>query len=216
MGKKAMPRFDFTGLYAITDDSLSLGRSVLQVVDELMKSGIRILQYREKDKKAGTMLEDCLAIRAKTRETDCLFIVNDHVDIAMLCRADGVHIGQEDLPLPHVRSLVGRDMIIGLSTHSPAQAAEAVRLGADYIGVGPLYATRTKKDVCEPVGLEYLEHVVKTYPHLPFTAIGGIKLHNIQEVVRHGARCCCVVSEILSAGGIPARVGELRRLMETA
>ncbi len=207
---------ELTGLYAITDDSLSLGRPVLQVVDELLKSGIRILQYREKDKKAGRMLEDCLAIRAKTSEAGCLFIVNDHVDIAMLCRADGVHIGQEDLPLEAVRSLVGPEMVIGLSTHSPDQAARAVALGADYIGVGPLYATKTKKDVCEPVGLEYLDHVAATYPDLPFTAIGGIKRGNIRDVVRHGARCCCLVSEILSAPDIPARVDELRHLMATA
>jgi thiamine-phosphate pyrophosphorylase len=211
-----MPRFALTGIYALTDDALSCGRPVVDVVDLLLQSGIRVIQYREKDKSAGRMLADCRRIRAMTRDAGCVFLVNDHVDIAMLCAADGVHIGQDDLPLPEVRSLLGPDKIIGLSTHSPEQARAAVAAGADYIGVGPLYATKTKKDVCEPVGLAYLDHVVRAYPELPFTAIGGIKRHNLADVVRHGARCVSIVSDIVSAPDIPARVAELRRIMEEA
>lgn len=126
-----------TDLYALTDDNLSLGRPVLEVAQALLDSGIKILQYREKDKKAGKMLEECLALRRMTRAAGACFIVNDHVDIAILCDADGVHVGQDDLPLPAVRRLVGPDMIVGLSTHTPEQAKEALAAGADYIGVGP-------------------------------------------------------------------------------
>lgn len=208
-----MRDFTLSGIYAITDDGLSLGRSVREVVEQLLRGGIRTIQYREKDKKAGEMLDDCRAIRAMTREAGCTFIVNDHVDIAILCEADGVHVGQDDLPVTAVRSLVGPDMIIGLSTHSPAQAAAAIAVGADYIGVGPIYATRTKKDVCAPVGLEYLEHVVTTYPDFPYTAIGGIKRHNLPDVLARGARCVCLVSEILSAPDIPARIAELEQII---
>ncbi len=201
-----------TRLYALTDSNLSLGRPVLEVAKALLDAGIRILQYREKDKKAGLMLEECLALREMTRAAGACFIVNDHVDIAMLCEADGVHVGQDDLPVSAVRRLVGPDIIIGLSTHSPEQARAAVAAGADYIGVGPIYATKTKKDVCAPVTLDYLDWVVGNID-LPFVAIGGIKCHNIGEVTRHGARCCALVSELVGAPDIRARVAEVRAAM---
>lgn len=199
-------------IYGLTDDSLSLGRPVVDVVDAMLRAGVRIIQYREKEKKSGAMLQDCLALRRMTREAGACFIVNDHVDIAMLCDADGVHVGQDDLPVAAVRQLVGPDRIIGLSTHSPEQALAAVACGADYIGVGPIFATRTKKDVCDPVGYDYLDWVVANMS-LPFVAIGGIKRHNIAKVVRHGARSCALVSEIVGAEDIVQRVGELRLLM---
>ena len=202
-----------TNLYALTDSALSLGRSVSEVAEALLASGIRILQYREKDKKAGAMLEECRLLRELTRRAGACFIVNDHVDIAMLCDADGVHVGQDDLPVQAVRSLLGPDKIIGLSTHSPEQALAAIRDGADYIGVGPIYPTQTKKDVCQAVTLDYLDWVVE-HISLPFVAIGGIKRHNIGDVVRHGARCCALVSELVGAPDIALRVTEVRRAMQ--
>lgn len=201
-----------TDLYALTHAGLSLGRSIFEVVDALLRAKVKILQYREKDLKDGEMLRECRELRRMTKEVGACFIVDDHVDIALLCDADGVHIGQEDLPLPEARSLMGPDKIIGLSTHSPKQAREAVRLGADYIGVGPLFATKTKKDVCEPVGLEYLDWVVANI-RLPFVALGGIKRHNAAEVTRRGARCCALVSELVGAEDIVTRVEEVRRAM---
>lgn len=203
------------GLYALTDGNLSLGRPVDVVVQALLDAGIKIIQYREKDKKAGRMLEECRMIRQLTRQTGACFIVNDHVDLALLCEADGVHVGQDDLPVPEVRRLVGPKMIIGLSTHSPAQAEEAARLGADYIGVGPIFATQTKKDVCAPVGLTYLDWVVANSP-LPHVAIGGIKPHNVGDVVRHGARCCALVSAFVGAENIAGAVQNTRNAMREA
>lgn len=159
------------------------------------------------------MLKECLELRRLTREAGACFIVNDHVDIAVLCEADGVHVGQEDLPVEAVRRLVGPDMLIGLSTHTPDQARAAVASGADYIGVGPIYPTQTKKDVCAAVTLDYLDWVVANIT-LPFVAIGGIKRHNIADVIAHGARCCAIVSEFVSAPDIPARVAEVRSAMK--
>lgn len=201
-----------TDIYAITDAGLSLGRPLEEVVSALMDAGVRILQYREKKLKSGAMLEECRLLRRLTREAGACFIVNDHVDIAMLVQADGVHVGQEDLPVPEVRSLVGPDMIIGLSTHLPEQAREARKLGADYIGVGPIFATNTKEDVVDPVGYEYLDWVARN-GDLPFVAIGGIKRHNIAEVARHGARCCSLVSELVGAADIRTRVEDVRKAM---
>ena len=155
-----------------------------------------------------------------TRKAGAFFIVNDHIDIAMLIEADGVHVGQKDLPVPEVRKLVGKHCVIGLSTHSPEEAAMAVRYGADYIGVGPIYATQTKEDVSAPVGLEYLDYIAaeqhKSLGGMPFVAIGGIKRHNIGDVVRHGCACCCLVSELVGAEDIPGRVSEVRQAMAAA
>jgi thiamine-phosphate pyrophosphorylase len=199
-------------LYGITDSRLSLDRPVTEVVGALLAGGVTIIQYREKDKHAGEMLRECRDVRALTRAAGACFIVNDHVDIAILCEADGVHVGQEDLPVPEVRRLAGSEMIVGLSTHSPAQARAALEAGADYIGVGPLFATRTKADVVAPVTLDYLDWVVANIT-LPFVAIGGIKRHNIHEVARRGAKCCALVSELDGAEDIVARVAEVRRAM---
>lgn len=127
----------------------------------------------------------------------------------MLVEADGVHVGQEDLPVTAVRQLIGKKMAIGLSTHSPEQAQGAIECGADYIGVGPIYATQTKDDVCAPVGLSYLDYVAENV-QLPFVAIGGIKEHNIAEVAAHGGRCIALVTEIVEAPDIKSRIKALQ------
>jgi thiamine-phosphate pyrophosphorylase len=199
------------GLYGITAEKFSAGRNNIEVVRQMIAGGIKIIQYREKkaSKSSVEMFAECQAIREMTRAAGVTFIVNDHVDVAMLVGADGVHVGQDDLPVAEVRRLLGPDKIIGLSTHSPAQAEEAVRLGADYIGVGPIFATRTKDDVCAPVGFSYLEWV-RDNISLPWVAIGGIKLHNIDEIVRRGAKTICLVTEIVGAPDIVGRVHELQ------
>lgn len=198
-----------TDLYAITAEEYSRGRSNIQVVQLLIEVGIKVIQYREKDKKKLDKYRECWKIRELTRAAGVTFIVNDDIDIALAVQADGVHVGQEDLPVPIVRKLVGSQMIIGLSTHSPEQAQQAVALGADYIGVGPIYATRTKKDVCAPVGLDYLAYVVQNIS-LPFVAIGGIKEHNIKEVANQGAKCIAMVTEIVGAVDIKKKIHDIR------
>jgi len=203
------------GIYAITSQEHSLGRSNLEVARAVLDAGVRVLQYREKDMKAGRMYRECLALRELTREAGATFLVNDHVDIAVLVDADGVHVGQEDLPPEAVRRLIGPDKILGLSTHSPEEARAAQESGlVDYIGVGPIFATKTKKDVCAPVGFEYLNHVIKNI-ELPFVAIGGIKEHNIAQVCAAGARNVCLVTEIVAAKDIGARVRALMAAMRT-
>jgi thiamine-phosphate pyrophosphorylase len=161
------------------------------------------------------MLAECLEIRRLTRAADVLFIVNDYVEIALLAEADGIHVGQDDLPVPDVRRLVGPDMLIGLSTHAPEQARAAASLGADYIGVGPIFSTQTKADVVDPVGFDYLDHAV-AHAGLPIVAIGGIKKHNIAEVARHGARCFALVTEIVGAPDIAATLRELNHIIANA
>jgi thiamine-phosphate pyrophosphorylase len=213
--KPAMAQFLAGGLYGITAEAHSLGRSNLEVVREMLRAGIKVIQYREKEKKLGAMYGQCLAIRDMTRQAGATFIVNDHVDLALLVDADGVHVGQEDLPPAAIRRLLGPDKILGLSTHGPDQALAAMENGfADYIGVGPLFATKTKKDVCAPVGLAYLDYVARNIA-LPFVAIGGIKEHNIAAVRRAGAGMIALVTEIVGAPDIPARVAAIRAAMDT-
>jgi thiamine-phosphate pyrophosphorylase len=208
--KKRFP----AGIYGITAEKFSGGRSNLDIVEQMVESGLGIIQYREKrpHKSYREILEECRAIRELTRQHGVLFIVNDYVDIALLVQADGVHVGQDDLPAEAVRSLLGPDKIIGLSTHSPEQAHAAELLGVDYIGVGPIYATQTKEDVCAPVGLEYLEYVVE-HIQLPFVAIGGIKEHNIAEVAGRGAKTICLVTDIVGADNIPDKIERLSKRM---
>ena len=201
-----------TDIYCITAEEHSMGRSNIDVVKAMISSDIKIIQYREKNKKLRDKYNECLIIRSLTKEAGVTFIVNDNIDIAMMVKADGVHIGQDDLPIEKVRELVGEDMIIGLSTHSSAQANDAVLRGADYIGVGPIYKTYTKIDVCESVGLSYLDYVVKNIT-IPFVAIGGIKLHNLKEVTATGAKCISLVTEIVGALDIKSQIEEMRRIM---
>lgn len=206
-----------SGIYGITAEKYSRGRSNVEVARAMIKGGIAVLQYREKraTKSQRAMLDECRQLRDLTREAGIPFIVNDHVDLALLVDADGVHVGQDDLPVAEVRRLLGPAKIIGLSTHSPAQAAAAVDAGADYIGVGPIFATATKEDVCAPVGLACLDHVVRSCP-LPFVAIGGIKEHNLAEVAHHGATSVCLVTAIVGATDIAATVRNLRHILEQA
>ena len=203
-----------TDLYCLTAEKFSRGRGNLEVVRAMLDAGVKLVQYREKEKKSGVMLEECLEIRRMTREAGAAFIVNDHIDLALMVGADGVHIGQEDFPVQAVRRLVGEKMAIGLSTHAPQEALAAVRSGADYIGVGPIFRTFTKEDVVDPVGFEYLEYVAGNLD-VPFVAIGGIKEHNVAEVVRRGARCVAMVTEIVEAEDIGAKITALRQQMQS-
>lgn len=200
------------GIYALTSEQHSLGRSNIEVAKEILASGVPILQYREKSKKVRKMYEECLELRALTKHYGALLIINDYLDIALAVGADGVHIGQDDLPLTKVRAIVGPDLIIGVSTHSPDQAREAVSNGADYIGVGPLFATNTKVDVCDPVGLDYLTYVVKNID-IPFVAIGGIKERNLPEVIKAGARTAALVTEIVGSQDIKGKIKSLQLIM---
>ncbi|MGI6657537.1 MAG: thiamine phosphate synthase [Desulfobulbus sp.] len=209
MAKPAFP----TGIHGITAERFSAGRSNPTVVEQMIAGGVRLVQYREKrpHKSFAAMVEECRIIRKMTREAGVVFIVNDYPSIARLVDADGVHVGQDDFSVADVRTLIGPDKLIGLSTHSPEQAAAAVAAGADYIGAGPVFSTQTKEDVVDPVGLAYLDHLVRTCP-LPFAAIGGIKEHNLAEVVAHGARSVCLVTEIVGAADIAAMVRRLQAL----
>lgn len=192
------------GLYGITGDNFANGKSNYECVEEMIKGGIKIVQYRDKFKSTREKVEEAKAIKKLCHKNNVLFIVNDDVAVAMLVDADGVHIGQDDMKPDDVRKLIGINKIIGLSTHSEEQGMAAYNNeNVDYIGVGPIFPTTTKDTA--PVGLEYLEFAVKNL-HLPFIAIGGIKEYNIDEIIKRGAQRICLVSDIVGAENICKKI----------
>lgn len=202
-----------TPLYGMTAEDLSFSRDNISDVRDMLAAGIKIIQYREKEKTGKEMYAQCVKLREMTADAGALFVIDDFTDLALAVEADGVHIGQDDLPIEAVREIAGDRLFIGLSTHSPEQARDAVKKGADYIGVGPIFETHTKKNVCAPVGLSYLDYVVQNIS-LPFVAIGGIKEHNLSEVYAHGAKCACLVTGIVGSEDIKSTVDRLRALYE--
>lgn len=187
-------------LYAITGEEFHPGRDLIDVMEEAILGGVDIIQLRDKTSSRADKLRKAKALRTLTRMYDVIFIVNDDVDLALEVEADGVHLGQGDMPLLEARKLLG-DRIIGISTHALAEALAAQEQGADYIGVGPVYPTKTKVDVVAPVTLSYVQEVAN-HISIPFVAIGGIKLHNVDEVIRAGATRICAVSEIVGAADV--------------
>ncbi|WP_059102534.1 thiamine phosphate synthase [Shouchella shacheensis] len=202
-------------LYAITGEAFHPGRSLTEIMEEAILGGVDIIQLRDKKSSKKVLLEKAKALKALATKHNVPFIVNDHIDVALAVGADGVHVGQDDLPLQEVRRIVGPDTIIGVSTHKLEEALEAERNGADYIGVGPIFSTQSKEDVVDPVTTSYIQEVKKTI-QIPFVAIGGIKRHNVQEVLDAGAERICVISEIVGAEDVRAVSAELAAVIKEA
>ena len=198
------PRLEF---YAITDQRSALGRKDEEIALGLLKGGATCLQYRAKHVSAKEQWDTAVHLRHLTLSFNALFIINDRVDLALDCGADGVHLGQNDLPIASARRLArkaGReDLLVGRSTHTSAQASEAEQEKADYIGFGPLYPTQTKENNVPPVGLAALKDVVR-WTSLPVVAIGGIKLEQLDDVAAHGALHCAVVTALTGSKDVEA------------
>jgi thiamine-phosphate pyrophosphorylase len=177
-----------------------------------LKAGVKWIQYRDKESSRREVYNESIRLRSIAADFDAAFIVNDYPDIALAVNADGVHLGQDDLPLREARSIMGRDKIIGISTHSLNQAVEADRNSADYIGVGPVFQTATK-NAGIPRGTDML-HEIKRQVHIPGVAIGGINLENISSVLKAGADAVAVASAILS-GDIEDNTRRFMKIIES-
>jgi thiamine-phosphate pyrophosphorylase len=198
-------------LYLVTDQELSEGRSTPEVVEAALKGGVDMVQLREYSLTDSELLKMARKIRGLTHQFKVLFIVNNRPDIAVLCEADGVHLGQDDLPVEEARKILGTGKIVGVSTHSLDQAKKAIADGADYMGVGPVHATPTKPG-SPAVTLDYVRRVSELNPPVPFFAIGGIKLHNADEVLKTGARRLAVVTGIVSALNVEKVAAEFKEI----
>jgi thiamine-phosphate pyrophosphorylase len=185
-------------LYLATDRGYLGKRDLSGFVREAVEAGVTLVQLREKDCSGATFYSTAVALRRLTRELGIGLIVNDRVDIALACEADGIHVGRQDLPLPRVRGLVGPSCTVGYSVHTPADLAYAEANGADYVGVGPVFPTGTKTDAEAPLGLDGLQRIV-SQAAVPCVAIGGSGLENAASVYRTGVAGVCVISAVWCA-----------------
>jgi thiamine-phosphate pyrophosphorylase len=185
------------GLYVIIDPDVAAGRDEVAVARQALAGGARLIQLRDKRREKGVQLPIAGALRSLCQEHGALFIVNDHVDLALAVEAHGVHVGQKDLPVSVVRRLVSRELIVGCSTNNPEEAGRAEADGADYVSVGRLFPTGSKEDT-RPATTETLR-AVKAAVSLPVCAIGGIDETTIDEVVAAGADMAAVIAAVVAA-----------------
>lgn len=193
-------------LCVITDEKLS-GLRHHEVADQALRGGAPMVQLREKEGNLRYLYDEAVIIQRLCRDYGALFIVNDRVDLAISVEADGVHLGQEDLPARMARSLMRPGMLLGISTHSVEEARDAEAAGADYIGFGPIFPTGTKTGTRPVVGLEGIRKV-KTAVRIPVMAIGGITLDQVSDVIGAGADGVAVISAIVGSGRITAACRE--------
>ncbi|MFO7772534.1 MAG: thiamine phosphate synthase [Dehalococcoidia bacterium] len=183
------------GLYVVLDRQFLVGRDELDIASQIIEAGVRVIQLRDKQSKKGELLTVAQKLKELCSQADVLFIINDHLDLAMAVDADGVHVGQGDLPLPVIRRQLPIDKIVGCSVTTLSQATKAQDEGADYIAVGSIFPTTTKEGVTL-VGVEVLKEVRQTVS-IPVVAIGGIDHDNVGQVVAAGADVVAVVSAVL-------------------
>ncbi len=192
-----MKSFDLS-LYLVTDRSLSLGRSLESVVAQAVEGGVTMVQLREKDCSTLEFYEQAILLKKCLHPYNIPLIINDRLDIALACDAEGLHIGQSDIPYDIARKLLGKDKIIGLSVECLQDAVNANELDVDYIGISPVFGTPTKTDTAPALGLEGIREIVKISRH-PAVGIGGINQANAADIIEAGADGISVVSAIMSA-----------------
>ena len=202
-------------LYLVTDRGLARGRSTLDIVQAAVYGGVTCVQLREKDCSTLEFIEQALAIKNFLNAREVPLIINDRLDVVLAAGADGVHLGQSDMPLETARKIAGRSMLIGISAESVQDAVEAEKGGADYLGVSPIYATPTKSDTAPPLGLAGLREI-RNRVKIPLVAIGGLNKFNAAEVIRHGADGVAVVSAIVAADDPGTSAMNLKQIIDEA
>ncbi|MBQ0078220.1 MAG: thiamine phosphate synthase [Bacteroidales bacterium] len=203
------------GLYLVTDSGLAEGRSLEEIVLEAVRGGVTMVQLREKHLDTRAFIEMAIRLKKALAPFGVPLIINDRVDVALACDADGVHIGQSDMPYETARALLGPGKIIGLSVENMAQVREANALDVDYIGVSPVFATSTKTDTARPFGIEGLRSAAEISRH-PIVAIGGINAATAPAVLAAGADGLAVVSAIVCARSPRAAAQQLAALLPSS
>lgn len=196
-------------LHVLTDRNFSRGRSHVEVARAAIDGGATIIQLRDKEASTRELIEIGLALRKLTRERGVTFIVNDRVDVALAVEADGVHVGQDDMPAKLARKLMGANRIVGVSVSTVEEALQAETDGADYVSVSPVFTTPTKPDAPPPTGVEGLRRISEAV-QIPVIAIGGITEGNVKEVIKAGADGVAVISAVVAAPDIAAAARTLR------
>jgi thiamine-phosphate pyrophosphorylase len=195
-------------LYPIIDSSLTASADIEKTATAIINGGAKIIQLRAKGLSSREFLKSAFIVSKITKDRDVIFIVNDRVDIALIVDANGVHLGQDDLPAKEARRLLGSKKIIGYSTHNLRESLEAIKLPINYISFGPIFSTKTKEDAQTPKGIKGLSEVRKSVS-IPIVAIGGINEENMVHVLREGANSVAMISEILVSPDISKKMNRL-------
>ncbi|MCD6413256.1 MAG: thiamine phosphate synthase [Elusimicrobia bacterium] len=198
------------GYYFITDASLSKAGN-LSDVENALAAGVSVVQYRNKKGTTLELFEEAKLLRKICRSA--LFLINDRIDIAFAVDADGVHIGQDDMPIEVARNILGDKKIIGITVHTVEEAKKAQEGGADYVGLSPVFATSTKDDAGSPCGVEMIKKLKKSVD-IPVVAIGGINSKNAEEVVSAGADALCAISDVVTSENVKERIKKIQALFE--
>ncbi len=209
--KQKKEKLSVADLYVVTSESLSAGRTSLEVLDAVILAGVRIVQLREKEKTKGDLYRLAVEFRKRTQEAGTLLIINDHVDVALAAGADGVHLGRSDMPIDAARR-IAPNLLIGASSHNVEQALEAESAGADYINIGPVFKTLTKPEHQNFVGPEMVAKVVGQV-QIPVSCMGGINQSNIAAVVGAGPGMVAVVTAVTQASDMRKAAEELRNFL---
>jgi thiamine-phosphate pyrophosphorylase len=203
---------DMKGYYFITDTNLTKAGNIEDVKKALI-AGVKFIQYRNKSGNTREIYNEAKIIKILCREYGAYLIINDRIDIALAVDADGVHIGQKDLPISVVRILLGVNKIIGVTVSTINEATDAEKNNADYLGVSPIFSTSTKKDAGIPIGIELLNQIDKN-SSLPIVAIGGITLENTASVISNGADMICALSAVLQKDDIIEEINKFQRMFK--
>ncbi len=198
------------GYYFVTAAGLSHA-GIIADVKKAIQAGVKVVQYRNKTGTTAEMYKEAAALRRLCKKT--YLLINDRVDIALAVGADGVHLGQEDMPAREARRLLGQKKIIGLTVHSLPEAKEAQKLGVDYIGLSPIFATATKLDAGMPAGVSLIKKIKKEVS-LPLVAIGGITLKNAPQVIAAGADAVCAISAVITKKDVKKEILKFQKLFD--
>ena len=193
-----------SGFYFITDSTLSKQGNQADVASAI-RGGATIVQYREKNKGLVDFIREALELKSICDQHGTIFLINDNVAAALLVDADGVHLGQDDMPLARAREILGKDKIIGVTVHNRAEAREAEQHGADYLGLSPIFPTSTKRDAGPATGLNLIK-TIRCSAKLPCVAIGGINENNVDAVIAAGADAVAAVSATVGQGDVESAV----------
>lgn len=200
------------GYYFITDSKLSLAGNESDVLSAV-SCGVRVVQYRNKNSETREMYQEAVRLGEICRDFGSIFLINDRIDIALAAKADGVHLGQSDMPCPAARRLLGPDKVIGVTVHNLAEALEAQSVGADYLGVSPIFQTATKPDAGKPAGIRLIEEIQREVD-IPLIAIGGINHENAPEVVRAGADGLCAISCVVAKENVREEISKFQEIFK--
>ncbi|MHB8836312.1 MAG: thiamine phosphate synthase [Candidatus Methylomirabilia bacterium] len=204
-----LERFRETDLYVVITEQFCAGRTALAVLDGVLAAGVGVVQLREKEIDDRELFERALAFRERTLRAGALLIIDDRLDVALAASADGVHLGQRDLPVREARRLAP-ELLIGASSHTPEQAWEAQDAGASYVNIGPIFPTQTKATDIPALGPAALDRTVPQIT-IPFTVMGGIKAHNLGALLERGARHVAMVTAVTAADDVTGAARSLRQ-----